>query len=148
MGFLTKGSFEKRAAVLTRHRDENPELAHLYEARLTDVAAWKETSSSAAGIEQIRGVLRDVLEDVEAALGASEFLAGSSYTLADVAWTVILARLRFMGWQPHWGEATLSYYQRMKARESFGEADIWERPRPLVMLPIIGQVLAMKVGLR
>ena len=147
MGLLSKGSFDKRVQVLTRRRDENPELAHLYEARLADVATWRADTSSPETIAAYEQQLIDALAQVEAALSEQPFLAGEAYSLADVGWTVQLARMRFLRLDAHWGAATRAYYARMKARESFRTADVWERVKPLVMLPLIGQVIAFRLGL-
>jgi len=147
LGWLTKGSFEKRRTILERNRTEHPELAHLYEARLRDVATWKETSFSEDEVARLRAAVLDALAQVEGRLHDGEFLAGDTYTLADAVWTVMLARCKFMGFAKSWGPATAAYYQRMKQRPSFETGDVWERPKPRVMLPLIWGVIKVNLGL-
>lgn len=147
IGFLSKGSFDKRVVALERHRDANPELAALYQARLDDVAQWQETSLSTDQVAALRAQVVAALGEVEARLEQGPFLVGETYTLADVVWTVLLARCVFMKLDAHWGPATRAYYGRMKARPSFHGADVWERPKPAVMLPLIAQVVKMRLGL-
>ena len=148
IGWLSKGSFDKRLVRLDQMRLVDPELTPLYDARIADVQQWQQVSASDEEIAVRRDAVIAALGEVEEALAASPFLAGDSYTLADVGWTVMLARLIFMDLDKHFGEHTMAYYARMKARDSFETADIWQRPKPMVMLPIIGQVIAMRLGLR
>jgi tetrachloro-p-hydroquinone reductive dehalogenase len=148
IGFLTKGTFDRRIEVLTAYRDANPDLADLYNARLDDVRRWKEVSSTPAEVDARREKVCEALENVDHALETREFLAGETYSLADVVWTVMLARLKFMGFTEQFGPRTLAYYARMKTRPSFAEGQVWERVKPMVMLPLIARVLAHRLGLR
>ena len=151
LGWLSKGSFEKRHAVLERQRDAHPDLAEIYQARLDDVSAWKETSHDAAQVAAEIGRVRAAIEELARRLDAHRFAASDDYTLADVVWTVILARCVFMGYRQWWTgdlSAVASYYERMRARPSFDQADVWERVKPLTMLPIIGSVLWQRLTRR
>jgi tetrachloro-p-hydroquinone reductive dehalogenase len=145
IGFLAKGSFDRRIEVLTARRDANPDLADLYEARLDDVRQWKHVSSTPEEVDARREKVDAALAEMEAALD-HDFLAGDTYSLADVTWTVMLARLKFMGFVDRWGKRTKAYYARMKARPSFDEAQVWERVKPMVMLPLVARVVAHRLG--
>lgn len=129
----------KRLAVLERHRERNPELAAAYDERIADVRAWRATIVDRAQVQAIQAELDALLGELEAALREHEFLVGDRYTLADVVWTVMLARLHMLRRTAALGPSTRHYHARMRARASFFEADIWERVR-------IGFVLRTLVG--
>lgn len=142
---LAKGSFEKRLSVLAQRREENPDLAQRYQERIDDVRRWKAVSTTPEQAAAAREKLDRTLATLEDAVGTNQFLAGERYTLADVTWTVILARMRFM--KVPLGGHLRAYYARMKARPSFRSADIWERAKPLRLAPIIAGVVAHRLGL-
>lgn len=148
LGFLTKGSFEKRLEVLRAQQRASPELAEVYQRRIDDVLAWRDVSASAEEIEARTRAVHDAAKQVAEALADREWIAGGRYTLADVVWTVMLARLTFMKLDRDWPEPLRAYYRRVRARPSFQTADVWERLKPGVMLPIVGQVIATRLGLR
>ena len=65
-----------------------------------------------------------LLDEMEEALGTQPWLAGSDYSLADVAFTPYLARLEHLGILALLGERhqVADWYRRCKARPSFREA--------------------------
>lgn len=81
--------------------------------------------------EQVGNIERNALEALDFAerqLAKGPYLAGDDYTLADVIWTVVLARLELLKYTD-WvlGRAfpeLANYYQRCKARESFVSAQV------------------------
>lgn len=151
LGFLSRGALDQRLRVLTERREANPDLAPLYEARLADVRTWKDVTLSDDALAARRAEVLDALTALEAALEGADVDAPGlvgAWSLADVVWTVVAARLRFMGFTPHMGPRTLLWYARAKARPTFEEAQVWERVRPTVMAPIIGQVLLKRLGMR
>lgn len=147
LGFLVKGSFEKRLQILETNRLAHPSLAHLYEARLEDVRRWREVSSSDESIEKRRAEVLQALAEIERALGGGEFLTPHGYSVADAVWTVMLARLKFMGFQGRFGPRTRDYYARVRARPSFHDAQVWDRIKPWVMLPIVAGVIGHRLGI-
>lgn len=134
LGFmLRRVSLPLRVKKLRRLRDENPELANLYEAKIQDVRQWRVTTASSEEIAEIRSNLEAVLRRVDEQLGKTRYLAADSYSLADVAWTCVLARLAMVGLaEALWGNGQLphleAYYEDLRARPSFAGADIWEAP--------------------
>jgi hypothetical protein len=50
---------------------------------------------------------------------------------------VILARLKQLQLDTLWDDRIGHYYDRMRRRPSFEEADIWESKRPLELVPRI-----------
>ncbi len=132
LGFvLRRISMPLRMARLRKLRDANPDIAHLYEAKMEDVREWRASIASRPEVAAIRSDLEEVLRSVEEQLRTTRYLAGDAYSLADVAWTCVLARLTMLGLAGSlWGEGRLlrleAYYEQLRARPSFSHADIWE----------------------
>ena len=89
-------------------------------------------------IEAGRGPMRDHLQKVEAAFagGAGPWLLGRQFTLADISLACALLRLEETGWLAKFADAdglpaTLSYYDRVRARPSW-KAAIEQVRHPLV----------------
>ncbi len=133
---LRKISMPLRVAKLRRLRDANPDLAKRYEAKIEDVRQWRASIASRSEIAEIRNDLESVLRRVEEQLGKTRYLAADTYSLADVAWTCILARLKMLGLAASlWGDGRFplvaSYYERLRQRPSFAQAEIWEATPPM-----------------
>ncbi|MFL6795790.1 MAG: glutathione S-transferase family protein [Xanthobacteraceae bacterium] len=78
-----------------------------------------------------------LLDEMEEALATGEWLAGASYTLADVAFTPYLARLEHLAILDLIGERerVADWYRRCKARPSFHEAIVkWENDKYLSLM--------------
>ncbi|MCH7695842.1 MAG: glutathione S-transferase family protein [Proteobacteria bacterium] len=65
----------------------------------------------------------DLLEDFESILSHSPWLAGETYSLADVAYTSYLTRLELLQFHGMWQDRPnlAAYYARLKARPSYTE---------------------------
>lgn len=133
---LRNVSMPLRLARLRRLREQEPALAGTYAAKIDDVAQWRADIASREEVDAVREALETVLRRVDETLGRTRHLAADTYSLADVAWTCVLARLRMLGLaEALWGEDRLpqlaAYYEAMRRRPSFVEADIWEAPPSL-----------------
>ncbi|MCA9650592.1 MAG: glutathione S-transferase family protein [Myxococcales bacterium] len=119
----------RRMRLLRRYRARNPELAERYDARLRDVEQWTATILDPAAMDALWAQVNGTLDDLEDRLEAQRYVAGSCFSLADVLWTPILARLRMLGLDEGFGSrrAVAAYYARMRARPSFREAEVAER---------------------
>ena len=81
------------------------------------------------------------LDDLNARAPAG-FLIGDAYSLADLVWTVTVARLKMIGLEPLVGRPALAaWYARVQARPSFEEADVWERVKPARLLGMFARKL-------
>ena len=78
-----------------------------------------------------------------------DFIAGSTYSLADVIWTVSLTRLDFLKQRALMEErpALLAYFRRMQARPSYTEAMLYPSFKLGPMLPLFARVLGPKLAL-
>lgn len=83
--------------------------------------------------------------DLDRHLADQILIARSRYSLADVAWTVTVARAVMRGEAPLVERPNLeAWYERMCQRPSFRSAEIWERFAPWKLVP----VLVMKLRLQ
>jgi glutathione S-transferase len=128
---LRRVTMPLRVRRLRRLRDEVPELRQQYSDKLEDVRGWQISIASDQRLKEIRAAIEATLDRAEAQLGETGFLASVRYSLADLAWTAVLARLRFFGLAEElWGGSrrprVAEYYARLRARPSFEQADIWE----------------------
>ena len=117
----------RRLKVLRRNRARAPDLADVYDARISDIERWNRTMQTPAALQTLRDELRATLEDLDAKLRGEPFVVGDSYTLADVMATVLCARLRLLGLVDLADYPELeAHYQRMRARPRFPSTDIVE----------------------
>ncbi len=145
---LRRVSLPLRMRKLHRLRNRNPDLAELYEAKIQDVHRWRASLASVPEINEIRNHLAEVLQRVEDQLEKTRYLAGNNYSLADVVWTCVLARLTMLGLAPSlWGDGQAphlkNYYEQLRLRPSFDLADIWEvTPSPSAQLAMLRSVIS------
>lgn len=131
-----------RERKLRRLAAKHADLRQAYEAKIADVKRWREDLIEPAAVEAGRGELSRVLDEAEALLAdGRSFLVGDAYTLADVFWTVGLARLHIMkslgGLDQSEHPQLVRYYQRVRARPSFEASSVWDRVQPMQIARII-----------
>jgi ganglioside-induced differentiation-associated protein 1 len=134
LSYANHPSFEQSEAILNAriarafdYSIKYPALADRYLAAARRVLGYKqrESKETVAKIEAL--ALRHV-DELEQRLAKSDFIVGDSYTLADVIWTVLLARFdllqkpQLIGAQAH--PRVAAYYERMKARPTFASANV------------------------
>jgi glutathione S-transferase len=128
---LRKISMPMRKRKLLRLRRANPDLTKIYDAKIEDLTKWRASIASSEAVADARAEMAATLDRVEEQLGRSSFLVGESYSLADLAWTSIFARIRMLGLaDSFWGGERRprigAYYERLRARASFDRAGMWE----------------------
>lgn len=140
-GWLLRRSDGLRLRKLARLRDENPDLREQYEAKIEDVKRWFATARDPVEVGEIAARVERSLDELDAHLAGRDFIGGARYGLADVLWTVVLARIGMLGQRP----AILArprvraYYERMKARPSFQAASVWDRtPVAVILKTLLG----------
>lgn len=130
---LRRVSMPLRLWKLRRLKSAHPDLAGVYQAKIEDVLEWRATTADSREIAEIRSRVEAVLRRVDEQLGNTRHLASDAYSLADVVWTCVLARLKMLGLaESLWGNGRLphldAYYELLRGRPSFTAADIWEAP--------------------
>lgn len=148
MGFaLRQISMPMRKRKLLRLKQENPAFRDIYDYKIEDLKKWRASIASREENEEASDEMHGALDRVEERLGESEFLAGETYSLADLAWTCVLARLKMLGLfeaflEPDRMPQIGAYYERLRSRPSFEAAGVWEgRPAPHVRKALLKAML-------
>jgi glutathione S-transferase len=118
---------EARGDVLRKLRDANPEAAALLDKRIEGnrkmLATLADPETVAAHVDGVQQLVRRL--DAELTDG---FVAGSSYSLADVYATAALARFDMHGHADWWQDGALpklaAYYERVQQRPSWKAAGV------------------------
>lgn len=91
-------------------------------------------------------IMRSVLLEMEKTLPNEEWLAGDTYSLADVAMTAFIDRLDRLAMEAILDEVphTRSWAAKVRARPSFriAQGPEWHRPDPLVDRALVAQLIA------
>jgi glutathione S-transferase len=139
---LGRGVNGARLKRLRKLAKSHPELREAYEAKAADIESFTEASGDHAEVDAQRAKVAVDLDQMEGRLKDHEWLAGPRYTMADAVWTVGIARFHMLGIEPLKGRPALeAWYERMKERPSFDDADIWESFKPTGLLKVIASKL-------
>jgi len=113
----------QRRKQLRKLQKKHPELRELYLAKLEQLELFAATVGDRALLDQIFIEVEDLLDEFEERLGEHEWLVGDSYTLADLVWTVTLARLDHIGFGRSLSERrrprVADWYRRLRERSSW-----------------------------
>lgn len=124
----------------------NPDLREAYEAKQRDIEGFTAATADPAVVEQQGQRMFALLDTLERELADRMFVAGASYSLADVVMTVAVARMTMLGKDPLAGRPKLAaWYERVRARPSFAGADVWEQFKASRLLAAIARKLAPKL---
>jgi glutathione S-transferase len=133
---------ERLRKLAARH----PDMRELYQAKQRDIEDFAAAAANPTTVAQQGQRMFALLDELERELADRPFVAGSTYSLADVVATVAVARMRMIGKDPLAERPTLAaWYERMRARPSFVAADVWEQFKPSRLLAAIGRKLAPKL---
>ena len=128
----------RRLKALRKWRDQNLEMEAVYDHKIADIELFMAESADAEGVESAWRSAQEKLDRLNRELNDSEFCCGASYSLADVLWTVTVARQVMLGVDPFEGRPALrAWFDCMKLRPSYKRADVWTRFKPEVMLPVL-----------
>ena len=119
-----------RGELLKKKLESAPEhLREFYEKKLAYVQVVEDKVHNAALVESlvVEHFERGCLDTLEGALRDRDYLVGSSYTLADACWTMILQRTNDLGlgrrfWADGKRPKVEGYLRRMLSRPSFDRA--------------------------
>ncbi len=137
-----------RIRNLNKRLAKHPELADAYRAKVADIEAFEKASCDREHLVAIVEELNRNLDALDKDLALGDYIAGDEYSLADGVWTALIARLGALGLGPLEERASLaSWYERMQARPSFKEADIWDRMGAGRMAKTVLLVMGPKLAL-
>ena len=121
--------------------NKHPEMAEIYEAKEQDIQGFSDHAVDDAHMDTLRRQVADLLDELEEVLADRRWIAGETYSLADLVWTVTVARLMMIGGEsPLEGRPALTrWFKVVRQRPSYDGADIWDRFKP-------GKLFAMMAG--
>lgn len=129
-----------RRKALERERAKHPDLDGVYAAKIADIDQFIADTADPQGVAALLQRYDDALDALDQHLNGRQTIVGEQVTLADIVWTVTVARRVMAGTAPFEGRPHLkAWYERMKARPSFKEGDVWEHFRPQVLLGIMAR---------
>ncbi len=118
---------EARLARSLEYKAKNPELAGVYDSIYKRILNHKSGAAAKPEVTHALGELDATLGRLDARLKDAPFIGGNSYSIADVIWTVILARLYLLKRpevSPDNFKNVAAYYKRMSERPSFTAAKV------------------------
>jgi len=112
--------------------DKHPDMAEIYRSKEQDIAEFAAHAVDQAHMAALRAQVAAKLDALDGVLADRPWIAGQDYSLADIVWTVTVARLKLMGGaSPLEGRPALArWYDTVRRRPSFDAADVWERVKP------------------
>lgn len=151
MVLMEANALAGRVRRLERLAAAHKDLADRYRSKAAHMEARRAESLTPRSKAEVLAFVETELDVLEDALAAGPFLAGNQYTLADLMWTVAVARLGTLGLSRVYTDPKrprlITWWSRMKARPSFATADVWDRIRPLDVLPHVVRAKAPQIAL-
>jgi glutathione S-transferase len=122
-GAVLRRSVQIKQKLLSQLIQEHPELKDWYEAKLNDVRQWNSSIQDVSEIATINARIEPMLDRLEEQLSQTDWLCGTTYSLADAVWTAVLNRLGELKFSYLWANNTRpalkAYLRHIKARPSF-----------------------------
>jgi tetrachlorohydroquinone reductive dehalogenase len=117
---------EKRLARIMELRGSNRDLEEIYSALYTRVAALRDAATAYKDSGGAVAELDARLDELDQALSQTPFVASPTYSIADVIWTVTLARIDMLGLHEQLSshKHVAAYYLSAAERPSFAAASI------------------------
>lgn len=101
-GWLMRGTVRPKRRKAAKAAGKAFSLRKEYAAKLRDLDAWEATLKDPDAVNRALAQVDGALDMVDATLKKQRWLAGDHYTLADMAWTPIFARLEMLGLADRW----------------------------------------------
>lgn len=110
----------------SEYADRYPELRDIYQAAHDRIVEHGNCAYDAATVAKAEVDLAARLDELNDHMNGKAFIAGTTYSVADIMWTVLLARIEMLNMTALISDRpnVLAYYQRMKARPSFATARV------------------------
>lgn len=124
---LGKQVNKHRAKALRRLATKNPDLADVYKAKLADIEGFARLAQTPSHVTALANRFDAEMDALNRHLANREYIAGDSYTLADLVWTVLIARQMLLKREPFKGRVNLAEWMgRMKMRPTYAYAEVWD----------------------
>ena len=155
LGVLARKGMARREArieaELARARAATPELVPAYEARLADIKQWRAAMAEPGLVERREAELAEALGELESQLSGSgtprPFVVGDRYSLADLMWTVLVARVHLLRRSHLLGPRTQAWFAAMRERPSYAEAGIVDRMAPHLVARTVAPLVLPWLGI-
>lgn len=121
-GAAVKLSTEYKIKVAEANATRYPDLAELYKKKLVSLKKSIERPSNSDAREKNLKQLSDLLDEAEARLSSTKFLAGDAYSAADIIFTPVLFRVYQVKKDAELLDSRPNiklYYEELKKRPSF-----------------------------
>lgn len=155
---MSRGAHHKKVELLTariREHAEDPTLRRAYEHKRALVRSVKAAVLSPERVQEIFESTREAIGRLcrQLSEGPAErggWLCSETFSLADMAWGVVLYRLQALRLGgPLWGDrpSVARYAQRLFARPSFQRAVVdWDKPWSKVLVPLVRKKVGALLG--
>ncbi len=118
-GWMLRQKRKRLRRMIRKH----PELTEVYQHKLADLDSLERAIKNKAAARQLIDEAEEMLDMIERRLADSRWLAGDHYTLADLVWTAVLARLEHIGFARSMAEhrrpRVAEWYARLRERPSW-----------------------------
>src|SRR5690606_33883631 len=106
--------------------------------KLADIESFLVEAGTEETVQALKARYEFALNELDAWLTGRPFICGADYSLADCVWTILVARQHMLGRWPLKARPSLArWYARVKGRDSFSEADVWENFHGRKLVPIV-----------
>lgn len=138
-GKVSRNSFSSRIKLLAQLRTENPSLAEAYSAKIEDLKQWEHDCKDPVTVEKMEREFDALLDDFAEHMKERIWVVGEQYTIADVLWTVLSARMFMMGMHKKitTRPPLKDYIRRAQGRASFSQAPVYMKLAQGVALPLM-----------
>jgi glutathione S-transferase len=108
---------------LRRLLRKNPQLRTVYENKLLELEHLERGIEHHVAVRELIDDVEIMLDEIEVALENRKWLAGDTYTLADLMWTAILAKFESIGFarslRAHRRPRVAAWYAQLRERPSW-----------------------------
>ena len=122
--WILRWNLHRERKKLRKHARRNPDLRELYEAKEAELAELDQIIRDRKAMNALVDEVEVLLDEIEDTLEQREWLAGSRYSLADLMWTAVIARLEHIGFArslaDHRRPRVARWYARIRERPSWG----------------------------
>lgn len=127
---------------LIKLKARHPEMADIYQGKIEDIEGFIHQNLDASHVIEVCHRYEQTLNVADEVLENNAFFAGETYSLADVCWTVLIARQFMLSSDPLGKRDHLKeWYMLVKARPSFQKAGVMEKFGVAPMLRMLKSLL-------
>ncbi len=132
---------KKRLQTLIKLRVKNPDLDLIYLAKIEDIKDFIVKSQNPQHVAKVAENFDTEMDALDKTLEKRDFVAGSSYSMADVCWTIVIARQKMLGRAEFVRRVNVArWFVLMKGRPSYGRAEVMDKFKLSIMWKMISSL--------